>query len=218
MKTELEFLLVHSRRYLTKDPDTADVLSTFAGLRPLVRSPEADSTAEISRDHVIQISKSGLVTIAGGKWTTYRKMGEDVIDQASVVGGLEDRRSPTSDLRLHGWHEYASTFGALASYGADAPAVSTLLEEKDGWQDPLHSALPYAKGEVAWAVRSEMARTVDDVLARRTRALLLDARASIEIAPQVARLMADELGRDKSWEAEQTRTFRELAHGYLVPD
>ena len=213
---ELEFLLVHSQRYLTKDPQASDVLSTFAGLRPLVRSPEAESTAEISRDHVIQISQSGLVTIAGGKWTTYRKMGEDVIDQASVIGDLEERPSPTKDLHLHGWHEYAETFGDLEHYGADAPAVQTTLREQAEWQELLHPNLPYKKGEVIWAVRHEMARTVDDVLARRTRALLLDARASIDAAPTVAGMMASVIGLDAAWQEKQVKIYTEMARGYLI--
>lgn len=216
LEDELEFLLVHSQRYLTKDPTAEDVLSTFAGLRPLVRNPDAENTAEISRDHTIQISRSGLVTIAGGKWTTYRKMGEDVIDQAATIGGLPERLSPTKDLHIHGWHEYASKFGDLDYFGADAPAVKTLMKEKEGWEDVLHPNLPYQKGEVIWAVREEMARTVEDVLSRRTRALLLDARASIAVAGEVAGMMADELGRDDRWIEDQTKIYTALAEGYLI--
>ncbi len=216
LEDELSFLLTHSQRYLTKDPTESDVLSTFAGLRPLVRSPEAESTAEISRDHTIQISRSGLVTIAGGKWTTYRKMGEDVIDQAATIAGLPERHSPTVDLHIHGWHEYADKFGDLNYFGADAPAVKTLMKEKDDWSDLLHPNLPYQKGEVIWAVREEMARTVEDVLSRRTRALLLDARASISIAPEVANLMASELGYDANWQKNQVTEYTELASRYLI--
>ncbi len=213
---ELTFLLEHSQRYLTKDPTPEDVLSTFAGIRPLVRSPEAESTAELSRDHVIQISNTGLVTIAGGKWTTYRKMGEDVIDQAATIGGLPERQCPTKNLHIHGWHEYASEFEDLSYYGADAPALKTLMKQKADWSKPLHPNLTYKKAEVVWAVRREMARTVEDVLSRRTRALLLDARASIEIASDVARLMAAELNRDADWEKAQVASFGELAAGYLI--
>ncbi len=213
---ELAFLLEHSQRYLTKDPTPADVLSTFAGIRPLVRAPEAETTAELSRDHVIQISNTGLVTIAGGKWTTYRKMGEDVIDQAATIGGLPERHCPTKNLHIHGWHEYASEFGELSYFGADAPALKTLMKENPDWSNPLHPNLTYKKGEVIWAVRKEMARTVEDVLSRRTRALLLDARASIEIGPEVARLMAAELNQDADWEETQVASFGELAAGYLI--
>lgn len=213
---ELEFLLVHSRRYLTKDPDESDVLSCFAGLRPLVRSADAESTAEISRDHTIQISNSGLVTIAGGKWTTYRKMGEDVIDQAMTIGGLEERASVTKNLHLHGWHANAASFNSLSMYGSDAPSVRSMLKDTEEGDTLLHPDLPYYKGEVAWAVKHEMARTVDDVLARRTRSLLLHARASIDIAPAVARQMAGLLGRDDAWVKDQVDAFNELASGYTL--
>ena len=158
------------------------------------------------------------MTITGGKWTTYRKMAEDTIDQASIVAQLQERPSVTKDLHLHGWHIAPNTLGELASYGADAPAVATVLDEQPGWNEPLHPNLPYRTGEVVWAARREMARTVEDVLSRRTRALLLDARASIEIAPAVAALMAQELGRDAAWEADQVETYRALAEGYLLED
>ena len=216
LEDELEFLLVHSQRYMTKDPTAEDVLSTFAGLRPLVRNPDAENTAEISRDHTIQISPSGLVTIAGGKWTTYRKMGEDVIDQAATIAGLPERQSATKDLPIHGWHAYASKFGDLAYFGADAPAVKTLFKEKAGWEELLHPNLPYQKGEVIWAVREEMARTVEDVLSRRTRALLLDAKASISVAETVANMMAEELGYSSNWVTEQVDTYNKLANRYLI--
>ncbi|MEM8489001.1 MAG: glycerol-3-phosphate dehydrogenase/oxidase [Bacteroidota bacterium] len=216
LEDELSFLLEHSQRYLTKDPTAEDVLSTFAGLRPLVRNPDAENTAEISRDHTIQISRSGLVTIAGGKWTTYRKMAEDVIDQAATIAGLPERQCATKDLPIHGWHAYASKFGDLAYFGADAPAVKTLIKEEAGREALLHPNLPYQKGEVIWAVREEMARTVEDVMSRRTRALLLDARASIAVADEVAAMMAKELGYDASWQAEQVNTFTKLARRYLI--
>ena len=216
LKEELEFLLVHSQRYLTKDPSEEDVLSCFAGLRPLVRSGDSDNTAALSRDHSILISSSGLITIAGGKWTTYRKMGEDVIDQAMTVGGLEERPSVTKNLHLHGWHPNADTFNELAIYGSDAPSVRSMLGEESGWGEKLHDRLPYYRGEVAWAIREEMARTLEDVLSRRTRALLLDARVSMEIAEDVAHIMATMLNRDSTWEQEQVSTYHELARNYVL--
>ena len=216
LEEELDFLLVHSQRYLTKDPNKDDVLSCFAGLRPLVRSGDSENTAAISRDHTIEISNSGLVTIAGGKWTTYRKMGEDVIDQAMTIGGLEERASVTKNLHLHGWHANASSFGSLSMYGSDAPSVKSSFKDTPEGDALLHPALPYFKGEVMWAVQKEMARTLDDVLSRRTRALLLDARASIEIAPDVARIMAGLLGKDASWESAQVESFSHLARGYVL--
>ena len=213
---ELDFLLTHAARYLTKDPTPSDVLSTFAGLRPLVSMNEDGSTSAISRDHTLHIARSGLVTITGGKWTTYRKMAEDTIDQASIVAQLQERPSVTKDLHLHGWHIAPTTLGDLAIYGADAPAVAQLLKEQPGWNEHLHPDLPYQTGEVVWAARREMARTVEDVLARRTRALLLDARASIDVAPTVAALLAQELGRDATWEKEQIEAYGALAAGYVL--
>ena len=213
---ELEFLLVHSQRYLSKDPQEGDVLSCFAGLRPLVSSGDAENTAAISRDHTIRISNAGLITIAGGKWTTYRKMGEDVIDQAMTIGGLEERPSVTKHLHLHGWHANADSFGSLAVYGADAPSVKSSLSEQPNGKDLIHEGLPYYKGEISWAVHNEMARTLDDVLARRTRSLLLNARASIDAAPYVAKTMAELLGRDSTWQKEQVEQFEEMARGYVL--
>lgn len=212
---ELDFLLTHAARYLTHDPAPRDVLSTFAGIRPLVSPGSTEDTAAISRDHTLHIARSGLVTITGGKWTTYRKMAEDTIDQAAVVAQLEERPSITSDLHLHGWHPDAAALGDLAVYGTDADDVRAVRNEQSAWNTLLHPNLPYRQSEVVWAARQEMARTVDDVLSRRTRALLLDARASIAAAPVVARLLATELGRDAAWEAEQIAAYKQLAQGYL---
>ncbi|HEV2853903.1 MAG TPA: glycerol-3-phosphate dehydrogenase/oxidase [Thermoanaerobaculia bacterium] len=214
---EIEFLLQHAARYLTQDPRPEDVLSCFAGLRPLVRGGRAAAkTAALARDHTLLVSTSGLVTITGGKWTTYRKMGEDAIDQAALVAGLDERPSPTATLRLHGWTEPVRPGTDWAEYGSDAPALADLAAERPGWDEPLHFNLPYRACEAVWAVRHEMARTVEDVLARRTRALLLDARASASIAPAVAGLMAEELGKDEAWQRNQVETYRELARAYWL--
>ena len=211
---EVDFLLTHAARYLTKDPRSTDVLSVFAGLRPLSHGQGQHNTAAISRDHTLCIADSGLVTITGGKWTTYRKMGEDVVDAAAAIAGLPEARSMTRLLRIHGWQEETST-GLWADYGDDARLLASLAAGTPAWGDTLHPRLPYRACEVIWGVRSEWARTVEDVLARRTRALFLDARASMEIAPTVAALMAAELGRDEAWQREQVESFRRLASGYL---
>jgi glycerol-3-phosphate dehydrogenase len=213
---EVDFLLHHAARYLIRDPGREDVLSIFAGLRPLVRGNRAAArTAALSRDHTLLVSPSGLVTLAGGKWTTYRRMGEDTVDHAALVAGLDERPSRTADLHLHGW----AGEGPLregSGYGADAPALARLAAERPGWDEPLHLNLPYRVGEVVWAARHEMARSVEDVLARRTRSLLLDARASVEVAPVVARLLAEELGRDEGWQRGQVAGYGELARGYFL--
>lgn len=213
---EIAFLLAHAGRYLTRQPTEADVLSTFAGLRPLVNEGGDKRTSSISRDHWLNVSDSGLVTITGGKWTTYRKMGEDAVDAAAKTAGLERRPSVTMNRRVHGWLSGPPTDPGLAVYGADAPELRQLATEMPNGTKQLHPDLPYCHAEVAWAARHEMARTVDDVLARRTRALLLNARAAIEAAPEVAALLASELGHDTDWEAEQVAAFEAIASGYLV--
>lgn len=213
---EIEFLMTHAARYLTKDPTPADVRSVFVGIRPLVRAAGAENTAALSRDHSLTISKGGLVTIAGGKWTTYRHMAEDTVDQAAVLAGLPDRPCVTRELNIHGYHKHAEKFGPLAIYGSDAGKIEAIIREDGTWAAPIHSELPVMGAEVVWAAREEMARTVEDVLSRRTRSLLLHARASIEAAPAVAKIMALVLGRDGAWEEEQVRDFRALASGYLL--
>jgi glycerol-3-phosphate dehydrogenase len=224
---EIEFLLDHTARYLTKDPAASDVLSAFAGLRPLVGSEGATETARLSRDHTVLVSASGLVTLTGGKWTTYRRMGQDAVDQAVAVASLEPRLSRTREHRLHGWVDSAAAssngpaeFGKFPPHwelhGADAPELAALAGENPDWSAPLHPRLPYRAVDVIWAVRQEMARSVEDVLARRTRALMLDARAAIELAPEVAALVATELGRDNAWRDAQVAAFSELARGYLI--
>lgn len=212
---EIGFLLRHAARYLTQDPQPADVLSVFAGLRPLRRADGAGDTASVPRDHSVLVSKSGLVSVVGGKWTTYRRMAEDTLAQAILAGGLEERPCRTETLRLHGWTETAEA-EPWRVYGADAPALHQLAAGRGGGMVRLHPALPVTPAEVWWAAREEQARTVEDVLARRTRALLLDARAAAAIAPAVAALLAAELGRDTAWQEGQVRDFRRLAAEYVL--
>jgi glycerol-3-phosphate dehydrogenase len=218
LEEEVDFVLKHAARYMQTDPTRGDVLSVFAGLRPLVRPTDARSTAAISRDHHLSISRAGLITITGGKWTTYRKMGEDTIDQATAVGGLEPRQCKTTGLRLHGAEEYhdEKKFNPLRLYGSDRSAVLSLAEKVSTLTDLIHPHLPYIRAEVVWAARNELARTVEDVLARRTRALLLDARASIASAEVVAKLLASELDRDDAWIHNQVQAYSKLAQGYML--
>ncbi len=215
LEEEVTFLLEHAVRYLTKDPTRADVLSVFAGLRPLVDHGEQD-TAAVSREHSVLVSHAGLVTVAGGKWTTYRRMAEDTVDHAATLAGLEPRACVTRELDIHGIHRHADQFGALAQYGSNALGVEALCATNAELGELLHERLAVRAGEVLWAVRNGMARTVDDFLARRTRSLLLDARAAQEMAPRVATLMAAELGRDEAWRAAQISGFQALAGHYLL--
>ena len=215
---ELDFLLTHAQRYLAKDPGPEDVLSVFAGIRPLVAPPGSNGdTSEISREHQLYVSDSGLVTISGGKWTTYRKMAEDTIDKAAQSAELPRRPSHTDTLRLHGWHEHAEQFGDLAAYGADAEEIEALMEAHPELETPLDDRLPIRGAQVVWAARHEMARTVEDVLSRRTRCLLLDAQASIDVAPKVAELLAKERDLPDSWAEKQVEAFTEVARNYLMP-
>jgi len=268
---EIEFLLGHAGRYLTGHPRAADVLSCFAGLRPLIApaggawagggaggggAAGGGGTAALRRDHLVQVAASGLVTVTGGKWTTYRRMGEDAVDAAATVAGLPDRPSVTATLRLHGAPPTGTASGAggagdqhggdggqggegaAASWaggdehggeddehggqgdgGGDArddPELAALVAERPEWGERLHPRLPYRAADVVRAARHEMARSVEDALARRTRALLLDARASAEAAPRAAALLAAELGRDEAWQRRQVAAYRELARGYWL--
>jgi len=215
---ERDFVMEHARRYLAKDPGDGDVLSVFAGLRPLVRSAGPASTAALSRDHVIVVGESGLITITGGKWTTYRRMAEDVVDHAEMVAGVENRRSPTENLPIHGWTREEIGPKNLRPYGADAAGIAGLIRAEPALASALHPRLPYQQAEIVWHAREEMARTVEDVLARRTRSLLLDARASVEAAPTAARLLGRELGRDRAWQEAQVREYAALARGYTYTD
>ncbi|MEX0720540.1 MAG: glycerol-3-phosphate dehydrogenase/oxidase [Balneolaceae bacterium] len=216
LESEIAFILRHAAKYLTKDPKRSDVKSVFAGLRPLVKPAENIKTADISRSHHLQVSESGLVTITGGKWTTYRKMAEDTVERAAVVAGLEHAHCKTKDLRIHGWLKNGGNSDLLYVYGSDKVALKILIEEDKKLGENLHQKLPYIKAVVIWAVTNEMAQTVEDVLSRRTRALLLDARASIEIAETVAELMAEEMGKDGEWVQDQVREFKEVAGNYIL--
>jgi glycerol-3-phosphate dehydrogenase len=220
MEQEIEFILATAAQYLTKAPTRDDVLSVFAGIRPLVGAgagtTSAVRTAALSRDHVIHIDRSGLVTVCGGKWTTYRHMAEDCVDQAATLAQLPEKPCVTHHLNIHGFHSAAKQFGPLAVYGSDAYEIRKLVDADAGLGERLHPALPYVKAEVVWAARHEMARTVEDILARRTRALFLNARAALGMAPAVADLMASELRWDHSTWTRQLAAFRDVASNYVL--
>jgi glycerol-3-phosphate dehydrogenase len=216
LEEEVAFVLETAGQYLHKAPARGDVLGVFVGIRPLVRSGDSRITAALSRDHTVHIDASGLLTTTGGKWTTYRHMAEDTVTQAAVLARLPEKPCVTRTLNIHGFHPHAQRFGALAAYGSDALAIHDLVRIDQRLGTPLHESLPYTRAEVVWAARVEMARTVEDVLARRCRALFLNARAAVEMAPEVAALMARELGRDAVWRQREVAAFTELAKQYVV--
>lgn len=216
MPDEKRFLLAHIERYLGRRPLPEEILSIWSGQRPLVRRKGVSDTAALSRDHTILISNSKLVTITGGKWTTYRRMAEDTIDRAALLAGLPRVPSRTATLHLHGWSRTPGHENEWERvYGADLPELRKITDEPTGFGQLLHPRLPFGCAEVIWAARYEMARTVEDVLARRTRALFLDAKASIEAAPVVARLLARELGEDAAWEQQQVQNYLQVARRYV---
>ena len=216
--SEIDFILETAGAYLAKPPTRADILSVFTGIRPLVRKENVRNTAALSRDHTIQFSSSGLLTITGGKWTTYRAMAEDAVNQAAAHAKLTKRPCVTRELRLHGYRENASAFGSLGIYGSDAPALQDLSAQHAGLQRPLHPGLPIIAAQVVWAARHEMARTLDDVLARRTRALFLNHAAALAMAPRVAELLAKELGQTAAWQQDQLAQFEKIAANFAVPE
>lgn len=217
LEEEIDFIMRTAAKYLTKPPRRNDVLSVFAGLRPLAAPEKGSSkTKEISRSHKLIVSESGLITITGGKWTTYRKMGEDTIDKAIEVGNLTPTPCKTKDLAIHGSMQNVDRSDHLYVYGSDEEALLELSKQHPGWRETLHPRMPYITAEVIWGIRYEMARTVEDILARRVRALFLDARAAIDMAPAVASLLAAELGKTEEWKKEQITSFTNIAQNYLL--
>jgi glycerol-3-phosphate dehydrogenase len=214
---EIQFILDTAAQYLSRPPQRSDVLSVYVGIRPLVKANGASSkTSSLSRDHTIHIDNSGLLTIVGGKWTTYRHMAEDTVNHAITLGELPDVPSKTHDLKIHGYKQEES-LTSLGVYGSDGDAILGMAAADKRLAVQLHPDLPYIAAEVVWGVREEMARTLDDMLSRRTRALFLNARAAIEMAPAVAALMAQELGAGQDWIDQQLREFNDLAAKYLLP-
>ncbi|MFC2112935.1 glycerol-3-phosphate dehydrogenase/oxidase [Bacteroidota bacterium] len=216
LEEEIDFVLETAGKYLAKNPERKDVLSAFAGLRPLA-APESEdkSTKEISRHHKVLVSVTGLISVIGGKWTTYRKMAEDAVNYAIMVGALKENQSITRNIKIHGYIKANDEpINPLSVYGSERGKVEKLGEP--GMPTLLSESLQICQAQIIWAARNEMARTLEDVLARRTRALFLDAGESLKIAPQTASLLAGELGKDRNWIDEQLALYEDLANNYLV--
>jgi glycerol-3-phosphate dehydrogenase len=218
---EIEFVLETAQKYLSKKPNRSDVLSVFAGLRPLAApEKEGENTKEVSRSHKIIVSETGLISITGGKWTTYRKIGEDLINKAIKVHDLPKYSCKTVDLSIHGNQKTTEIDREdhLYIYGSDIPKILKLQKNEPHLKEKLHPNYQYTLSEVIWAIRNEMATTIDDVLARRVRLLFLDARAAIESSQKVAELLAKELGYDEIWKQKEIIAFKKLANGYLLKE
>ena len=216
---EVDFILETANRYLARPASRSDIKSVFAGIRPLVKAGSGGSTAALSRDHTIMIDPdSGLMTVVGGKWTTYRKMAEDIVDQAAMLGEMPQARCVTDTLRIHGYHQHPESLGRLSFYGSDAAAIERMFKEDERLSCAIHADLETTYAEVLWSCRNEMARTVDDVLSRRSRSLLFNAKAASEAAREVATLMSAEIDRDDDWIDQQVDTFQTLARGYTITE
>lgn len=201
LEKEIEFILQTCENYLENPPYRKDILSVFVGIRPLVKSVKTKNTAKLSRDHTIEIDDANLLTLTGGKWTTYRNMAEDAIDKAIKIGGLEWRKCVTKEFKIQ---------------DSKFKIVAEIIAENTGFAELIHKDFPYQKAEIIYAVRDEMARKIEDILARRTRILLLDAKVAMAVSREVAEIMAKEMGKDSMWIDEQVLEFEKIAENYLV--
>ena len=217
LEKEIDFILETTNAYLNKTVTRNDVLSIFAGLRPLAapKNP-SEKTKEISRSHKVIVSESDLITITGGKWTTYRRMAQDTMKKVIALGKLPYTVCVTKHLNIHGADGSADDTNHLYIYGTDQQAIEQLILESPELGQKLHPRLEFLKAEVVWAITNEMARTVEDVLARRVRILFLDARAAQEVAPQVAEILANYLFKDEDWKDSQIKEFTHLADQYIL--
>ncbi len=216
LEEEIGFILSTASRYLTKAPKRSDVLSVFAGLRPLAATKgKGNKTKEISRSHKIYTSKSGLLTMVGGKWTTFRRMGEDLVNKAEKNNNWSHVRTKTKHLKIHGYKENVNYDNPLHFYGSDEEPLLE-LSKQNGWDSSISDSMGVIKAQVIWAVRNEMALNVEDFLARRVRCQLLDAKESVKMAPVVAKIMAKELEKDEAWQTKQVADYLEVTSNYIL--
>jgi glycerol-3-phosphate dehydrogenase len=215
LQKEIDFILMTAGKYLTMPPVRSDVLCVFAGLRPLAADPEHPlATKEVSRRHKIILSPSGMLSVIGGKWTSYRRMAQETIDKAIKSGFIESRNCSTGNFRFDVEKGNLKN-ERLKIYGSGASEIERIIETNPGLGDLLDPALPYTKAEIIWICRNEMPIMLEDVLARRTRSLFLDVRASLAIAPVVADIMAEELRCDSKWKDQQLEEYKKIVFNYL---
>jgi len=217
LKEEIDFIIRHFNRYTKSNIDYKDVKSVFVGLRPLAKVGSEKKTSVMPRDHVIKVLPSGLVHITGGKWTTYRNMAEKTIDKAIQSSGLTFTPSKTKDLKIHGWQPVIPD-SHLSVYGSDAHAIQQLIEKDNSLSEKIHPSYAFTKAEIKWFIEQEMAVTPEDILARRLRLLFLDAKAAMEAAPLVVKMLTFLTGNNAQWEQGQLEAFNKLANGYLLSE
>lgn len=214
LESEINFILHTAEQYLVKAPKREDILSVFAGLRPLAANPDnPHSTKEVSRRHKIALSPSGLLTIVGGKWTTYRRMAEETIHKAIAAGFLEKRKCITSNHPLTA--QTGNHSDRLSIYGDKSFEIEAMICINPELGIPIDPRLPYTKAEIVWICRNEMPINIEDILARRTRALFLNAKASSDMAPETAALMGKEFGYDLQWQKNQVESYLQLVKNYI---
>ena len=213
LEEEIDFILANAAAYMTQKPKRSDVKSVFTGLRPLAAQGDKNETKEVSRHHKVMVSTAGLVSVIGGKWTTYRKMAEDTIDTAIPVGGLPERKCNTERMPIHGYDFNSDWDNPLHVYGSD---IEKIIALNPNGNTSLATTFHITENQIQWAVEQEMAVTLEDVLARRVRGLFLDAKESLRIAPTVARLMAKFMNTNQQWETEQLKSFESLAQNYIL--
>ncbi len=216
LNEEIDFILETAGKYLTIKPERKDILSMFASQRPIAAPiKEGETAKEISRSHRVVVSKNNLITVTGGRWTTYRRIAEDTVNKAIKMDLLPKRVCKSRLFRIHGYKLNPNILSHLYVYGSDMPAIKKMIDNESMMAALIHPDYKYTVAEIIWAARKEMARTVEDVLSRRVRLLVIDARAAIEAAPVVAQIMADEFGYNQNWIDNQIETFNRIAQKYL---
>tara|TARA_B110000027_G_scaffold90981_1_gene96227 strand:+ start:5061 stop:6614 length:1554 start_codon:yes stop_codon:yes gene_type:complete len=215
LDSEIEFILKNAGAYMTKKPTRKDVKSVFAGLRPLAASEKnKESTKEISRHHKIIVSTSGLISVLGGKWTTYRKIAEDTVNTLQAVGGLPERQCNTKTLPIFGYETHSDWNDPMHYYGTESKKIIAINAKKA--LVSLSEKFFITENQIIWAIQEEMAINLEDVLARRTRCLFLDAFETEKIAPKVASIIAKKLGHDNAWIKNELKQFNNLIKKYQL--
>ena len=203
LEEEIEFIIKHINRYCTSLITRADINAVYVGLRPLVKQKTKVSSALISREHHLSVSSSGLITITGGKWTTYRKMAADAVDNAAFIAKFKKEKCKTAHTPIGDEQEKANR-------------MREIIKNDISLKELVDPNYTFTKADIVYAIKYEMAICIEDILARRTRLLFLDAKLAIAVAPMVASIIAPYLQKDKNWERAEIASFTQLADQYIL--